>query len=62
MWSVVCHLKDQGGSGFHDLEIKNKDLLGKRLFKLLTEDGVWQTILKQKIHRLMYFVSSLLKT
>jgi hypothetical protein len=40
--------KDQGGFGIHDLEVKNTALLGKWLFKLLTEEGTWQTILKRK--------------
>jgi hypothetical protein len=47
-WSVVCCPKDQGGLGVHDLSVKNSALLGKWLFKLLTEDGIWQTILKRK--------------
>jgi hypothetical protein len=47
-WSVVCKPKDQGGLGIHDLQVKNSALLGKWLFKLLTEDGVWQTLLKRK--------------
>jgi hypothetical protein len=45
---VVYRPKDQGGLGVHDLEVKNLALLGKWLFKLLTEDGVWQTLLKRK--------------
>jgi hypothetical protein len=47
-WSVVCTPKDQGGLGIHDLQVKNTALLGKWLFKLLTEDGIWQTLLKWK--------------
>ena len=47
-WNVVCRPKHQGGLGIHDLEIKNTALLGKWLFKLLTEDGVWQTLLRRK--------------
>jgi hypothetical protein len=47
-WSVVCHPKDQGGLGIQDLEVKNTALLGKWLFRLLTEDRVWQTLLRQK--------------
>jgi hypothetical protein len=47
-WSVVCSPKDQGGLGIHDLEVKNTALLGKWLFKLLTEEGTWQSILKRK--------------
>jgi hypothetical protein len=47
-WNVVCRPKDQGGLGIHDLEAKNTALLGKWLFKLLTEEGVWQTLLRRK--------------
>jgi hypothetical protein len=47
-WSVLCTPKDQGGLGIQDLEVKNTALLGKWLFRLLTEDGICQTILKQK--------------
>jgi hypothetical protein len=47
-WSVVCSPKDQGGLGIHDLQVKNTALLGKWLFKLLTEEGTWQIILKRK--------------
>jgi hypothetical protein len=48
-WGVVCCPKDQGGLGIHDLLVKNSALLGKWLFKLLTKDGTWQTILKMNI-------------
>jgi hypothetical protein len=44
--SSVCQPNDHGGPGIHDLEVKNTALLGKWLFKLLTEDGVWQSLLK----------------
>jgi hypothetical protein len=37
-----------GGLGVHDLEVKNSALLGKWLYKLLTEDGVWQTMVRRK--------------
>jgi hypothetical protein len=47
-WSTVCKPKDQGGLGVYDLQVKNFALLGKWLLKLLTEDGVWQTVLKRK--------------
>ena len=47
-WDVVCRPKDHGGLGIHDLQVKNRALLGKWLFKLLTEDGVWQTLLRRK--------------
>jgi hypothetical protein len=47
-WSVVCSPKDQGELGIHNLEVKNTTLLGRWLFKLLTEEGMWQTILRRK--------------
>jgi hypothetical protein len=48
---VVCRPKDQDGLGVHDLEVKNSALLGKWLFNLLTEQGVWQTLLMRKYIR-----------
>jgi hypothetical protein len=47
---MECCLQSQtpGGLGIHDLEVKNTALVGKWIFKLLTEDGTWQTILKNK--------------
>ena len=47
-WNVLCRPKDQGGLGIQDLEAKNTTLLSKWLFKLLTEDGVWQQLLRNK--------------
>ena len=47
-WSIVCRPKDHGGLGVHDLEVKNSALLGKWMFKLLTEDGVWQQLIHNK--------------
>jgi hypothetical protein len=44
---VVCTPKHQGGLGIHDLKVKNTALLGKWLFKLLTKDGMWQTLLNE---------------
>jgi hypothetical protein len=40
-WNIACRPKDQGGLGIEVLEIKNRCLLSKWLFKLLNEDGVW---------------------
>jgi hypothetical protein len=47
-WNIICRPKDQGGLGVHDLEVKNRALLGKWLSRLLTEDGIWQNILRKK--------------
>jgi hypothetical protein len=47
-WSVVSSPKDQGGLSIHNREVKNTSLLGKWMFKLLTEEETWQTIFKRK--------------
>jgi hypothetical protein len=39
---------DQGGLGVEVLELKNKCLLSKWLFKLLTEEGIWQELIHNK--------------
>ena len=44
----MCRPRDQGGLGILDLEVQNKSLLSKWLFKLINEDGIWQQILKRK--------------
>jgi hypothetical protein len=46
--NFVCRPKDQGEVGIRDLEFQNRALLGKWLFKILCEDGIWQTIIKRK--------------
>jgi hypothetical protein len=47
-WKIICRPKDQGGQGILDLEIQNKCLLSKWLYKLINEDGVWQQLLQNK--------------
>jgi hypothetical protein len=37
---MIFHPTNQGGLGIHDLEVKNRDLLGKWIFNLFTEDGI----------------------
>ena len=44
----MCTPKEQGGLGIQNLDTKNKSLLGKWLFKLLNEEGVWQCLLTRK--------------
>jgi hypothetical protein len=44
----MCQPKDQGGLGIQNLEIQNECLLSKWLFKLINENGLWQTILRNK--------------
>jgi hypothetical protein len=48
-WSIVCQPKDQGGLGIQNLELQNSCLLSKWLFKLINEEGLWQTILQKNI-------------
>jgi hypothetical protein len=50
-WNIICRPKDQGGLGVEVLDLKNKCLLSKWLFKLLNEDGVWQELLHNKYLR-----------
>jgi len=40
-WSIICRPRDQGGLGIINLEIPNKCLLNKWLFKLTNEDDIW---------------------
>ena len=47
-WDILCQPKDQGGLGIHNLELKNIALLSKWLYHLLTTDGTWQQILRNK--------------
>jgi hypothetical protein len=47
-WNIVCRPKDQGGLGVHDLLVKTSALLGKWLFRFLTENEVWQDLLRRK--------------
>ncbi|WVZ96381.1 LOW QUALITY PROTEIN: hypothetical protein U9M48_042027, partial [Paspalum notatum var. saurae] len=47
-WDQVRQPKQQGGLGIIDLEVQNKCLLSKWLFKLANEDGIWQRLLRNK--------------
>jgi hypothetical protein len=47
-WSILCMPKDFGGLGIQNLDIQNKCLLSKWLFKLFNEEGGWQELLKRK--------------
>jgi hypothetical protein len=47
-WSILCLPQDQGGLGIHNLELKNMALLSKWMYRLLTTDGTWQQILRNK--------------
>lgn len=47
-WSVLCQPKEFGGLGIQNLDVQNKCLLSKWLFKLLNEEGMWQSLLRRK--------------
>ena len=44
----MCTPKELGGLGIQNLDINNKGLLGKWMFKLLNEEGIWQSLLTRK--------------
>uniref|UniRef100_A0A8I6WF16 Reverse transcriptase zinc-binding domain-containing protein n=1 Tax=Hordeum vulgare subsp. vulgare TaxID=112509 RepID=A0A8I6WF16_HORVV len=48
-WDIICRPKDQGGVGIGNLEVKNRCLLSKWLFRLSVEtEGMWVQILHNK--------------
>ena len=47
-WDILGQPKDQGGLEIHNLELKNIALLSKWLYRLLTTEGIWQQILRNK--------------
>ena len=50
-WGVLCTPKDQGGLGILDLDLQNRCLLSKWVFRLINEDGIWQRLLRNKYLR-----------
>ena len=44
----MCRPKECGGLGIHNLELQNKCLLSKWVYKLINEEGVWQNLLRKK--------------
>jgi hypothetical protein len=46
----ICQPK-QGGLGIQNFDLQNKCLLNKWLFKLYNEDGIWQSLLRNKYLR-----------
>lgn len=50
-WEIICQPKQQGGLGLQNLEIQNTCLLSKWLYKLCNEEGMWQSLLRNKYLR-----------
>jgi len=47
-WNILCQPKEVGGLGIKNLDIQNRCLLSKWLFKLINEEGIWQSLLRKK--------------
>ncbi|WVZ88220.1 hypothetical protein U9M48_034764 [Paspalum notatum var. saurae] len=47
-WDQIRQPKEQGSLGIIDLEIQNKCLLSKWRFKLANEEGMWQSLIRNK--------------
>jgi hypothetical protein len=47
-WSILNKPRCVGGLGILDLDVQNICLLSKLLYKLLSENGVWQSMIKKK--------------
>ena len=48
-WDIICRPKDQGGLGIENLEVKNRCLHSKWLYKLSVEtEATWAQILRSK--------------
>ena len=41
-WPILCQPMEQGDLGVQNIDIQNKCLVSKWLFKLCNEDGIWQ--------------------
>ena len=50
-WNLICQPKLRGGLGVQNLDIQNKCLMSKWLFKLCNEDGLWRQLLQNKYSR-----------
>jgi hypothetical protein len=44
----MCQPKDEGGVAILNIDVQNRCLLSKWLFKLINEEGVWQELLRRK--------------
>ena len=59
---IACQPKEQGGLGIQKLDIQNKCLLSKWLFKLYNKEGVWEDLLGNKYFKKQDFNPSLSKS
>ena len=62
-WDVICRPKDQGGLGIENLEVKNRCLLSKWLYRLEIEPEVmWAHILCNKYLQLKTLAQVTMRT
>jgi hypothetical protein len=47
-WSILCQPKDQEGLDIQNLDIQNTAVHRMWLYKLLTTDGTWQELIRNK--------------
>jgi hypothetical protein len=47
-WDMICQPREQDSLVIQNIEVQNKCLLSKWLFKLINEDGLWHEILRKK--------------
>lgn len=50
-WEIICKSKKKGGLGIKDIRKTNLSLLCKWWWKLETEEGIWQEIVRAKYLR-----------
>jgi hypothetical protein len=50
-YNIICQPKGQGGLGILNIDVQNRCLLSKWLFKLINEEGIWQTMMRHKYLR-----------
>ena len=47
-WSILCQPKEIEGLDIKNLDTQNRCLLSKWMFKLINEEGIWQSLLRNK--------------
>lgn len=47
-WNSLCQPKVQGGLAIQNLDVQNKCILSKWIFKLCNENGMWEEVLRKK--------------
>jgi hypothetical protein len=40
-WDILCQPKDYGGMGIMNIDVQNRCMLSKWLYKLINENGIW---------------------